>query len=344
MSNLRIIGLVVGIMGLFFTFKIYRGPRWSRSNFILSGLLSFSLVSISINPNLLNIITEMLRLQRQQRGRIITLLIASNVVVWFFVLYLKSKLDEYRYQFDLLVRNLGYENISFNGNSKINILVIIPAHNEADNLEEILNRLPSVIYGRNLKVIVVDDGSTDNTSKLVKNKRQLVVHNKTRRGGGAALRLGYDVAKKAGAEIIVTMDADGQHHPEQIERLIEPIINDRYDFVIGSRILGTREVDNKLRYFGLNTFNFFITFLLGEKITDCSSGFRAFKSNLLDRVTLQEDQYHTSELIIDAIKKGFRIGEVPITISKRKSGLSKKGKDWKYGFSFAKAIVKTWWR
>ncbi|MGD8302292.1 MAG: hypothetical protein PVI55_07735, partial [Desulfobacterales bacterium] len=74
------------------------------------------------------------------------------------------------------------------------------------------------------------------------------------------------------------------------------------------------------------------------------SGFRAFKIDKLKNIALHEDQYHTSELIIDAVKKGLRIKEVPITILKRKFGKSKKGKDLIYGFHFARIIVKTWWR
>jgi len=140
------------------------------------------------------------------------------------------------------------------------------------------------------------------------------------------------------------MDADGQHDPGQIARLVEPILNNEYDFVIGSRILGTKENNTRFRSIGLHFFSFIISMLLGVKITDCSSGFRAFKARLLNSVTLLEDQYHTSELIIDAVKKGFRIGEAPISISKRKYGQSKKAKDLLYGLNFGKTILKTWWR
>jgi hypothetical protein len=83
---------------------------------------------------------------------------------------------------------------------------------------------------------------------------------------------------------------------------------------------------------------------LGKRITDPSSGFRAFKMDKIKGIDLYEDQYHTSELIIDAIKKGLRVKEVPITILKRKFGKSKKGKDLVYGLNFARIIIKTWWR
>ncbi len=118
----------------------------------------------------------------------------------------------------------------------------------------------------------------------------------------------------------------------------------KLDFVVGSRILGDREKDSTFRLIGVHFFGFIISSLLGKKFTDPSSGFRAFQTNGIDSINLYEDQYHTSELIIEAVKKGMRIGEVPITILKRTYGKSKKGKDWIYGFRFAKTIISTWWR
>ncbi|MGB5748817.1 MAG: glycosyltransferase family 2 protein, partial [Desulfobacterales bacterium] len=162
--------------------------------------------------------------------------------------------------------------------------------------------------------------------------------------GGAALRLGYDILRSSGANICITMDADGQHRPEEIEKLVSPIISDEYDVVIGSRVLGTREKDSTVRAAGVHIFGVIISSLLGKRISDPSSGFRAFRMEPLKNIELREDQYHTSELIIEAVKKGLRVKEVPITILKRKYGKSKKGENLKYGFYFAKTIVKAWWR
>ncbi|RLI01308.1 glycosyl transferase family 2 [Candidatus Bathyarchaeota archaeon] len=348
MSNLRIIGLIVGIIGLIVTFRIYRGPRWRRLNFVLFGLFSLSLIAVSLNPNLLNTAAQMLRLERPQRGRILALLIGSNIFLWFILLYFKNRLDEYRHQFDLLIRSLGEEElVSILKKKEVEdkeIIVVIPAYNEADNLKELLRKIPKRVCNKKIEVLVIDDGSTDDTAQVAREAGYLVVRNKTRRGGGAALRLGYDVARYLRPQIIVTMDADGQHQPEEIERLIKPILEERYDFVIGSRILGKAQKVSILRFVGIPIFNFIIQLLTGVKITDCSSGFRAFRIDLLNEVVLTEEQYHTPELIIDAVKKQMKIGEVPVTISERKHGKSKKGKDLKYGFNFAKTIIKAWWR
>jgi glycosyltransferase involved in cell wall biosynthesis len=197
-------------------------------------------------------------------------------------------------------------------------MIVIPAYNEAENLKYLLPQMPVKIKDTELGVLVVDDGSEDETIQIVKDHNQFVVSNPINRGGGAALRLGYDILKNSDAAICVTMDADGQHQPEDIEELVAPIIDDEYDIVIGSRVMGSREKDDVIRIAGVHIFSTIISSLLGKRITDPSSGFRAFKMDKMRSINLYEDQYHTSELIIEAVKKGLRVKEVPITHIKKK--------------------------
>jgi glycosyltransferase involved in cell wall biosynthesis len=307
-------------------------------------MINLSLIAITINPNVVNFLRDLLSLQKYQYGRIIALLIASNIILMFFSLSTASKVENFRLQFDQLVRKLGRGAFDITHGNIRPIMIVMPAYNEAENLRYILPKIPPKINGLDVGVLVIDDGSADETKQIVDEHDYIVVSNMINRGGGAALRLGYDILKEADGDICVTMDADGQHQPEEIEALVLPIINGEYDVVIGSRILGTRERDNPIRIAGVHFFSAIISSLLGKKITDPSSGFRAFKIEKLKNIALHEDQYHTSELIIDAVKKGLRIKEVPITILKRKFGKSKKGKDLIYGFHFARIIVKTWWR
>jgi hypothetical protein len=347
MSNLRIAGTIIGVIGLIATFIIYRGPKWKRANFILFAFFNLCLITVSLNPNVVNFVRDALSLQETLRGRVIALLIISNIFLFFFSLYTSSKMDRYLLQFDKLVRNLGADALEERAAvyDKIKpIMVVIPAYNEAENLREILPRFPSRINDLELGVLVIDDGSEDETYSAAAQAGACVVRNPINRGGGAALRLGYDILKDAGTHYCVTMDADGQHNPAEIEKVLSPILNDQCDFAIGSRILGDREKDSLIRYMGVNIFGSIISLLLGKKITDPSSGFRAFRMEALAPISLYEDQYHTSELIIEAVKKGLCIHELPITIMKRKYGKSKKGNDWAYGLHFARIIVKTWWR
>jgi len=344
MSNLRLIGLIIGVVGLISTFLFYRGPKWKRWNFVFLSFFNVSLIAVTVNPNVVNFLRDLLSLREYQYGRILALLIISNIILVFFSLYSVSKVENYRLQFDKLVRKLGVGNLETTPESIKNIMVLIPAYNEADNLRYLLTKIPHEISGMDVGVLVVDDGSDDETKAIVQEHGHLVVSNIINRGGGAALRLGYDILKQAGADICVTMDADGQHRPEEIEILVSPIIHDQYDFVIGSRILGYREKDSALRVAGVQLFGRLISAMLGIKITDPSSGFRAFKMNKLEAINLYEDQYHTSELIIETVKKGLHIVEVPISILKRRHGKSKKGRNLIYALNFTRTIIKAWWR
>jgi GT2 family glycosyltransferase len=347
MSTLRLLGCIVGFLGLFATFYVYRGTRWNRLNFIFFMLLNLSLIAVTINPNILNALRDALALHKAYRGRIIALLIVSNIFLLFYIFFTKLKVDNIHFQFDRLVRSLGTREIEKSADFAQQmkpIMILIPAYNEAENLEALLPRIPKQIEGIDVGILVVDDGSDDGTFSIVQSNGAFAVKNMINRGGGAALRLGYDILQKAEVRYCITMDADGQHRPEDIAYLILPIIEEQYDCVIGSRILGGRESGSRLRIAGVYVFGRIVTTLLGKKITDPSSGFRAFRMDAVKAIRLHEDQYHTSELIIEAVKQGLRIGEVPITILRRKYGKSKKGKDLIYGIHFARIIIKTWWR
>ena len=347
MSGLRIIGLIIGLVGLVITLTIYRGPRWKRKNFIFSGIFSLCLIIVSVNPDVLNMVAEILKLERQQRGRILALLIGSNIMLWFLFLYSKTRLDEYRYQFDLLIRKLGHVEIEDLIKKEIadkEIMVIIPAYNEAENLKELLKRVPDKIKGKNVGVLVVDDGSRDNTKDVVTKAGHLVAQNKINRGQGAASRLGYDILLRNKIHIGVTMDADYQHLPEEIEKIVEPVLHNKYDLVIGSRILAESYKSSFLRNAGVHLFTRIINIVTGLKLTDCSCGFRAFDVDKLSTLNLREEQFQSAEILVEAAKKGLRIGEVPVTHIQRKYGASKKGRDLKYGLFFAKTVLKSWWR
>lgn len=223
MSNLRIIGLTVGILGFLITFLIFRGTKWKRSNFILFSLFNVSLIIIAINPNVVNFVRDGFFLREQQYGRLIALLIVSNIFLLFLCFYTKAKLENIWLQFDKLVKELGYADFRNRFDLKKQIapiMVLIPALNEAENLRELLPRIPKRIKERNVGILVIDDGSVDETSIVAsKTVGVYVVRNPINRGGGAALRLGYAVLKGSDTDVCVTMDADGQHRPEDMEDL-----------------------------------------------------------------------------------------------------------------------------
>lgn len=345
--GLRLFGFIAGTSLIIFAFNRFRKGRLKRGDFLLANLISAIIVVISIYPDAGNILLKILSLKRDQYARLIALLIFSNFALWFIVFYLRTKINEDAEKLTELVRAIGIEEFlkEYAGQEVIKpVMVVIPAYNERENIGRVLKDMPDEVCGLPLGVVVVVDGGSDGTEDSVKAMGFPVIRSKINRGGGAALKLGYDICFRYDTRIIVTMDADGQHLPQEIERLVKPILEEEYDIVIGSRIRGYREKDSMIRLAGIHIFSRIINFLANTGVSDCSSGFRAFKACALKKIRLKQDQFHTSELIIDAGKRGMRIGEAPISIMRRASGISKKGKNLKYGLNFFKTIVTSWLR
>lgn len=347
LTLLRITGALFGLLMFALVFVRFRRGSARRSDLFLGTLLAFALLAVSINPNVLNVVRDMFFLAPTQFDRLLILLIGSSLVLWFLVLSGRMSQARLQGQFDQLVRSMIAAD--FRAKYEVagetpSVAVVIPSYNEADNLRAVLGKMNKEVCGVPMTVVMVDDGSKDNSVDIIDDLGFSVAISPINRGGGAALRAGYDIAEAIGAEVVVTMDADGQHDPAEIHRLVQPILDDRADFVFGSRLLGEREKDSQVRLVGIYTFNFVLRLLTGVRFTDCSNGFRAFRMANLKQITLRQDQFHTTELIIEAVKKGGRIMEVPVTVSRRLHGASKKGRNLSYGYHFASTIVKTWFR
>jgi glycosyltransferase involved in cell wall biosynthesis len=204
--------------------------------------------------------------------------------------------------------------------------------------------MPREVLGHHVVSVFVSDGSTDGTADVARAAGAYVAELPIRRGGGLALRVGYDIALKLGAAIVVTLDADGQHLPSELETVIGPIVRGEADYVNGSRLLGYFEKESTIRHLGVHFFSRVVTILTGTRVTDISSGYRAARADLLHDLVLEQDQFWTSEILIEALRHRAKITEVPITILARKGGKSKKPKSLKYGWNFSKVIIQTWLR
>ena len=200
--------------------------------------------------------------------------------------------------------------------------MIIPAHNEVENLPETLSRIPQESLG-DTRVIVVDDGSTDGTAEAARaNGAHLVVSHSVNRGLGAALRTGLEAAREMDVRAAVYLDADGEYPPEQIPRLLEPIEGGGADYVLGSRYLGSREYQTPLRRMGNMFFTAMLSLAAGRSISDGQTGFRAFSRHALDRAEIIHDYNYAQVLALDLLKKGMRLREVPIDYRRRRKGRS----------------------
>lgn len=194
------------------------------------------------------------------------------------------------------------------------ILVCIPAFNEAKNIPDIINK--SKKYAN--EVIVYDDGSTDDTYQVAIAAGATVIRNRENKGYGVAIKSLFQFAKEYSADVMITLDSDGQHDPDQIPELIRPISEGNFDIVIGSRFLNKEDKEKVPRYrsFGIKTITKFTQYVSYGNITDSQSGFRAYNKNALSKINLFEDGMAVStEILLRAREKNLLTTEVPITIS-----------------------------
>jgi glycosyltransferase involved in cell wall biosynthesis len=224
------------------------------------------------------------------------------------------------------------------------VVVVIAAYQEETTLGRVLSDLPAETCGLKVDTLVVVDGATDRTAAVAAAKGAHVCELPTNRGQGAALRLGYHLAIAGGAQIIATTDADAQYDAAELSRLIEPIVDGSADFVTGSRRLGRNETTSAVRRFGSRVFAALVTLLTRHRITDTSFGFRAMTPQVVDAVELRQPQYQSSELLIGAIMRGFRVVERPMTLRARAHGISKKGNNFVYGYRYGRVVGGTWLR
>ncbi len=226
------------------------------------------------------------------------------------------------------------------------IAVVIPAYNEEPTVASVLAEIPRELAGLATEVIVVVDGSSDATAEKAASAGALVCNIPVNRGQGVVFKLGYWLARARGAEVIATIDADGQYIPAELEQLVEPIVAGRADFVNGSRRLGTELTTDPMRHAGVIFFGRLVSVLLGQPITDPACGLRAMRTVVSQTVRLEQTQYQSSELLISTAMNGFRVIEVATTMRDRPDGATgtKKGPNLLYGMRFARAVLGTWRR
>ena len=209
----------------------------------------------------------------------------------------------------------------------LKLIVIIPAYNEEKKIFNVIRDIPS-LPNLNQEILVINDGSTDNTAKIAESAGAIVVSNEENLGLGRTFRIGLEEALKRNADIIVNLDADGQYESKQIPSLIAPILSNTQDLVVGNRFLGLPKYDRSLiKKWGNKFVSIFIAKVLlkMENIIDIQSGFRAFNSRLARCLVnnLAGKYTYTQEMIILSYLYEFKINQIPIRFYARTSGKSR---------------------
>ena len=344
LTALRSAGLIAAALLLVFAIARRHTLRNADVVILIGAALGLAIVSgTEVTDNLLDAFS----FERGNGGRILGLAVFAIFILFLLIVRALAQAGRNSRQLSAVLEGLAWEefrNAGLPSRFQGKIGVLVPAYNEADNVGHVLDRIPAEVCGRETAVLVVDDGSRDGTGDVAAEHGAIVARHVINRGGGAALRTGYRLLSDSGAEVVVTLDADGQHLPSEMERRVEPVLSGKVDVAHGSRVLGESERSNVSRELGIVFFNRMVSLITRTHVTDCSNGYRAVRASVLPQLVLRQEQFHTSEFLIEAIKRGVPAEEVPVTVVKRLSGHSKKPAVVRYGLGFANAIVRTWLR
>jgi glycosyltransferase involved in cell wall biosynthesis len=209
--------------------------------------------------------------------------------------------------------------------SRRNTWLVIAAYNEGQRLGATLRSVSRLGY----QVVVVDDGSSDDTSAVALRHPVWVLRHRSNCGQGAALQTGLDFALRQGAELLVTFDADGQHSAADLQRLVQPIRDGQVDVALGSRFLGEAVGLPLTRWLVLKLGVLFTRVVSGIRVTDTHNGLRAFNRRAAQRIRIsQERMAHASEILDRIRREGLRYCEVPVTIHYSKETRAKGQSSW----------------
>jgi glycosyltransferase involved in cell wall biosynthesis len=225
-------------------------------------------------------------------------------------------------------------------------VALLCAYEEEGAIGDVLAKMPTEACGVPLLTLVVVDGGDDDTVEIAKAAGATTIVFPANLGHGIALQVGYRFCIERGAKYCVTLDADGQNDPEELPNMLQPLIDDEADFVLASRRLGTDTTSDRFRKVGVVFFSTILNRATGSNLTDTSNGYRALRVAMLADVVdrLVQEQYQTAELLITCLKRGWRVTERPTVWLPRQAGTTKKGKNWLFGFRYAKVVFTTLWR
>lgn len=214
------------------------------------------------------------------------------------------------------------DEVSREEDKRIRVAIVVPAHNEGASIGSLLAGLPKDTSEVRYRTFVCDDGSTDGTGTVAASAGAVVFRHSRNLGIGAALTTGLEGARAWNPHVFVQIDADGQHDPALIPLLLEPILRGQADYVIGSRFMGGASGLAPVRRAGVRFYSRLVGILTGLPITDVTSGFRAFRSDAFESLTIQSQKNWAVEVTLRAGLNHLRTVEIPAPFRPRMGGNS----------------------
>ena len=346
-EHLSVAGVVIA--GLFAVYGVTRYRRGgSRLDLLLSLLIALGVVLVSVVPQLFEPVSRLLGLE----NRAFALLGLANLLLFALVLNMLGRVREASRRNGEIVTGLAVREYSEKYLSPEEraeghpgeILIVVPAYDEEGGIQGVLRRVPDEVLGHEVKTVVVDDGSSDATAVIARAEGVPVVTHVVNRGQGDALRTGFAIAQTERSQVVVNLDADGQYKPEELDRLVKPILEGKADFVLGSRFMGFYEESGSVRHVGVVFFSRMISLLTGVKVSDCTNGYRAIRVSELHKLNLREDRFNANEIILEALKHKLRFEQVPVSMMSRAAGETKKPAKLAYPLGVFRVIISTWLR
>src|SRR5215217_4232614 len=302
-EHISIAGVVIAlIFAAYGVFKFWGGG--SRLDLLISLLIALGVALVSVVPQIFGVFTRLLGLE--DRG--FALLSIAVLLLFGLFLNLLGRVRAAGRRNGEIVTGLAVKEYSERYLSSEEraeghpgeVLIIVPAYDEEGGIRDVLRRIPDEVLGHQVKTVVVDDGSADRTADFARTEGVPVVSHVVNRGQGDALRTGFAIARAEKSQIVINLDADGQYKPEELDRVVKPIVEDKADFVLGSRFMGYYQETGSVRHVGVVFFSRLISLLTGVKVSDCTNGYRASRVSELHKLNLREDRFNANEISLEA--------------------------------------------
>ena len=318
----RILLILISIGILLILTKIRFQKRTGNQFFIIMFIFWISVLSISIKPNLLDSVLNNSGFVNKSQF----LFSVSLMIIIYLLIQMTVKTRRTNFNFNKVIRKISIDNFSKeikNIDNNFEVLIVIVAKNEEKTIGDVIKGIKTANISELYKILIINDGSDDKTEEIARAEGVFVVNHVYNLGVGGANKTGYVASKLLNPQIIINMDADGQHNPKHIQDIIFKIKNEEADLVYCSRFSkNSKYKTTPIRNIGNKFYSKLISFLISSELTDVTSGYRGLKGEKTNNILFIAESNFAIELAIRAGKAKLKILEIPSEAKSREQGQS----------------------